>query len=195
MIVRALSATALIIALFICPFALSQFSLAAQPYTDHEAYAVYSALLESVLTEKPGTPVIRVETESFANCIDSPNPQPDFAEALSAYTELTTKHWLLEREFQLSRPYEMMRQEEIKTMFESPGDGWKRFYETFPGSPGIFQFSAVGFNADKTVAIVYMGKQCHWLCGGGTQHVLQKKDGKWQRVATKGGGGGCSWAS
>lgn len=186
----------LLISVFSCvSLLLAQVSPDTESYTDSEAYAVYSALLDSALStnKRLGTPVIRIETEAFANCLNSVDRQPEVGEAVARYIAQAPKNWLLQREFNISRPYEMMHKDEIKTMFTAPGDGWERFYARFPGSPGIFEFSAVGFNADRTVAVLYMGNHCHWLCGGGTQHVLQKKDGKWQTM--KGIGGVCGWAS
>jgi hypothetical protein len=39
--------------------------------------------------------------------------------------------------------------------------------------------------ARGNVAIVYMGNYCGGLCGFGTHHVLQKKDGKWTEIQGK----------
>lgn len=58
----------------------------------------------------------------------------------------------------------------------------------------IFDVSAVGFNADRTRALVYVGHNCGGLCGGGTYHLLVKKDGHWQ-IDRWYRGGGCVWAS
>ena len=55
------------------------------------------------------------------------------------------------------------------------------------------ELSAVGFNVNKTVAVVYMGHYCGALCGGGGFHVLKKKDGKWVALDWK--GSSCAWAS
>jgi hypothetical protein len=35
--------------------------------------------------------------------------------------------------------------------------GRKTFYERHPGSEGLIELSAVGFNADKTIAVVFIG--------------------------------------
>jgi hypothetical protein len=75
-----------------------------------------------------------------------------------------------------------------------PADGWDAFFGKYPDSRGYIELSAVGFNADKTLAVVYMGHHCHYLCGGGTQHMLEKVDGQWQPAKLK-AKGGCSWAS
>lgn len=51
----------------------------------------------------------------------------------------------------------------------------------------------VAFNADKTIAVVYMGHSCGSLCGGGTFYVLEKKDGIWSSMRWR--GTSCAWAS
>jgi hypothetical protein len=58
----------------------------------------------------------------------------------------------------------------------------------------IFQVSAVGFNADRTRGLVYIGHGCGGNCGGGTYHLMVKKDGHWQ-VDREYRGGGCGWVS
>ena len=52
---------------------------------------------------------------------------------------------------------------------------------------------SVAFNADKTIAVVYMGHSCGSLCGGGTFYVLEKKDGIWKNMRWR--GTSCAWAS
>jgi hypothetical protein len=43
-------------------------------------------------------------------------------------------------------------------------------------------FSAVGFNKDRTVAVVYATYWCGPLCGRGTYYMLDKRDGEWINV-------------
>lgn len=69
---------------------------------------------------------------------------------------------------------------------------WKTFYDRYPDSGGWIELSAVGFNTEKTVAVVYIGHNCGVLCGGGHFHVLQKREGKWQPLKWK--GSSCAWA-
>jgi hypothetical protein len=81
--------------------------------------------------------------------------------------------------------------DELKSAIQTAG--WEGFYQRYPDSGGWIELSAVGFNVDKTVAVVYMGHHCGPLCGSGGFHVLEKKDGKW--VALGWEGSGCAWAS
>jgi hypothetical protein len=70
---------------------------------------------------------------------------------------------------------------------------WEGFYQRYPNSGGWIELSAVGFNATKTVAVVYMGHHCGSLCGGGGFHVLEKKNGQWVPLEWK--GSSCGWAA
>jgi hypothetical protein len=56
---------------------------------------------------------------------------------------------------------------------------WKEFYKRYPGSGGIIVFSPVGFNPERTRAIVYSGDGCGLLCGEWNFHLFQKINGSW----------------
>jgi hypothetical protein len=38
----------------------------------------------------------------------------------------------------------------------------------------------MGFNCDRTIAVVYMGCHCGEECAGGELKALEKKNGTWQ---------------
>lgn len=46
-------------------------------------------------------------------------------------------------------------------------------------SAAVVQLSAVGFNRDRTVAVVYYNVVCGWLCGGGAAEVVRKHPNGW----------------
>ena len=124
-------------------------------------------------------------------------PEKEYEElvgpAIAEYVRLNKKAWLLQKKFQIDNPYDLITPDELKLTFESGPTGWENFYKQHPDSGGFIVLSAVGFNADKTVAVVYMGHSCGNLCGEGRFHVLQKKDGKWSPLNWK--GKSCSWVS
>jgi len=63
-----------------------------------------------------------------------------------------------------------------------------------PGPASIvFEVSAVGFNRDRTRALLYVGHHCGSLCGGGTYHLLVKYS-KWE-VDREYRGVSCLWGS
>jgi hypothetical protein len=166
-----------------------------KPYDDGEAYEIYSAIIPSEWPSsvaKAKTLVIRRETRGYQMCL---NPEGEsqgrLAPAISDYVKRNEKPMLLQNSFSLDLPYHLLTADELKTIFDA--GSWKEFYKQYPDSGGVIELSAVGFNKDKTVAVVYMGHSCGGLCGGGGFHVLQKKDGKWVPLAWK--GMSCGWES
>jgi hypothetical protein len=169
-------------------------------YDDAEAYRVYSAILPNEWSwrdAKASTLVIRVETAPFTMCIE-PDKESEkiFGSAIKDYEKINKKRWLLQRRFEIEKPYELISSEEIATTFSSrlEDGGWGAFYERHPDSGGWIELSAVGFNSSKTIAVPYAGHHCHLLCGGGTFHFLRKADGRWLPLQLK-GGRFCSWVT
>lgn len=66
--------------------------------------------------------------------------------------------------------------EESQSMFVDT-DGWNRFYQAFPESAGMVEFSRVGFNQEVTQALVYASQQVHWLAGSGNCWIFSKSGG------------------
>jgi hypothetical protein len=167
----------------------------ATPYEDSEAYQVYSAILplEWPSTEaKAKMLVIRAETTAYEMCLrPDGESRKTIGPAIEDYVKQNGKTRLLQRHFALDPPYELITDEVLKSTFEH--GSWVEFYKEHPDSGGSIELSAVGFNADKTVAVVYMGHSCGLLCGGGGFHVLEKKGGKWAPLEWK--GTACFWAS
>ena len=67
-------------------------------------------------------------------------------------------------------------------IFDDSVNGWEEFYRRYPDSPGITTLSRVGFNRERTEALVYMGAQLHYLAGAGNLYRLEKQDGVWKIV-------------
>jgi hypothetical protein len=165
-----------------------------KPYEEAEAYAVFSAILPMDWpwqVAKAQSLVIRDETKAYEMCL---RPDADsetvVGPAISEYVRLNEKPWRLQRRLSIEKSYDLVAYDEIQ---KSVSNGnWENFYKLHPKSGGWIELSAVGFNADKTVAVVYMGHYCGMLCGGGRFYVLQKKDGKW--VPLQWNGMSCSFA-
>jgi hypothetical protein len=93
--------------------------------------------------------------------------------ALDDYFEVNAKHWLLQGNFTLPKPYRLVTQDELKAGL--PRNSIKLFTEHW------IELSPVGFNADRTMAVVYMGHYCTSDgCGDGKSYLLQKHFGKWK---------------
>jgi hypothetical protein len=55
--------------------------------------------------------------------------------------------------------------------------GWKKFYERYPGSHGVFEFSKVVYN--DNYACFYVGRHSNNLSGSGDLVIARQINGKW----------------
>jgi hypothetical protein len=76
----------------------------------------------------------------------------------------------------------MVPTEELSEIFGEK-DGWRTFYRRYPKVGGILTLSRVGFNNEKTAALLYAGTQSDWLAGAGYLIMFEKQSDKW--VVTK----------
>jgi hypothetical protein len=172
------------------PFLLSvssQDSSPPKPYDLDEAYQIYSLLIpnEEAYQFGKATAIIQEDTVSHpldAGCFEA-KAAVRFNEAFADYSEAQRRTWLLQRRFQIERPYELVRSDTIRQFFNEHGpEGWKDFNQRYPGSGGFIIVSPVGFNKSNTLAVVYTGSSCGGLCGRWIFHLLEKDKGKWKAV-------------
>ena len=176
-------------------------------YEEPEAYLVYSAILsvpENSNRPVPKAYLIRGETlRTFGAFIDNaespggtclkaePASEQRVAPAIEDFVKANgVKHRLLPR-FEIATPYRLVGSESLLSLIRQ--DGWTSFYNKYPGVDGFIDLSAVGFNSDKTVAVVAKGRWCGDLCGEGSYYVLEKRNGRWGPMEWK--GRSCSWIS
>jgi hypothetical protein len=167
----------------------------AHTYDDVEAYSVYSSIL-------PDTSplVIREWTTTYDLCLRPLDDQSEkvLRPALDDYLKVNSKAWLLSPSGG-SRQYIIFPEGELESTFTSGTDGvqsekgWKTFFQRHPSYQGWMEVSAVGFNPDKTIAVVYVGYHCGDECGGGEFKAMQKQDGKWRLLTGKGRWNRCAW--
>ncbi|HKS30416.1 MAG TPA: hypothetical protein VJS44_21500 [Pyrinomonadaceae bacterium] len=179
---------------------------------EEEEYAVYSVMINDALKEgreqeKRKDAAERVliindnpslwqgfvadESKTFFEELknSSPELEPETLNDLQIKGKETQR---LERKFSLNIKYIIVKDEEIEALFkDNVMGGWEAFHRKYPKSSGILSLSRVGFNSDKTQAIVYKGWSCGGLCGGGGYILLKKKKGVW----VVGPGIGPTWVS
>ncbi len=175
-------ATIAVLVLFVAA-AIAQQSATA-PYNLGDAYEVYSVVLphEESYEFAKGTLVIQQETMPKAgieSCL-TPEAANRFKDAIADYERVNRKAWILQRQFEIEKNYELVTAETIKVVFKE--GSWDAFYKRYPGSGGYLTVSAVGFNENKTLAVVQAGSSCGGLCGRWGFHLLEKMDGKWRPV-------------
>jgi hypothetical protein len=169
-----------------CQRSSGEFSGSGKPYDVAEAYQVYSAIIPEVSPNpETNTWFISIDTLPTGRSLDDQAREQwkqtrGSDTALDDYFKVNRKIWLLQRKFTLPKPYELVTSDEIKAMFPRHFRG--NFGELW------LELSAVGFNADKSLAVVYMSHVCttQCCCAEGTSYVLQKQNGKWQ-VSSKTG--------
>jgi hypothetical protein len=165
-------------------------------YSEPEAYEIYSTILPEEWTWKDAKAkilAIRDQTVAWEMCLRPDEEHRKLLDpAIRDYVKKSETPWLLQSSFHIEKTYALILSGELEKAMKD-GQGWESLLRLYPGSMGWLELSAVGFNEDKTVAVVYSGHHCGNLCGGGTFYVLQKKDGKWQ--ALKWNGTTCGWAS
>ncbi len=166
--------------------AAGQTSVAAKTYDVEDAYRIYSLLLphEESYGFAKATLIIQEETVSKVVAASEPCVTPEaarrFKDAIADYNRLNRKQGLLKRQFQIEKSYEIVSSDTIGALFKN--GGWDSFYKRYPDSGGYIIMSAVGFNKEKTRAIVYTGSSCGGLCGSWSFHLLEKIDGNWKEV-------------
>jgi hypothetical protein len=167
---------------------------------EDEEYAVYSVLINQALkdgadAEKRVDASDRVliindspslwdgsiadESNNFFEELkrSAPQLQPETVNDLQVKSNGASR---LEPKLSLKIKYLLVRDEEIDALFkDNVMGGWEAFHRKYPKSNGILTLSRVGFNADKTQALVYKGWSCGGLCGGGGYTLLAKKKGVW----------------
>jgi hypothetical protein len=84
-----------------------------------------------------------------------------------------------------SRHVTMIAEDEIARLF-GPGRGWEEFRQRFPFQGGIVRFSRVGFNEDKSRAVVHVSCQADYEMGVAYLVFLEKsaKSGNWLLLGT-----------
>ncbi|MFL6374474.1 MAG: hypothetical protein ACJ73D_07405, partial [Pyrinomonadaceae bacterium] len=159
--------------------------VAQQPgYDDPDAFAIYSTLLGN------GYSVIRNTTKTFPafgegqSCLIAPkNLQPILNPLIKAYRDENKTPRLLTGKLSGVGGYQFVSEELLRQRFFSQDidEGWDKFHKAFPTSGGIDEVSAVGFNSDRSIALVYYGHTCGGLCGSGRFYVFERKGDKWTK--------------
>jgi hypothetical protein len=145
-------------------------------YDIADAYTIYSLLLP--LEESYGfatdTLMIAEETMTYQGisraCLTS-DAANKFRDAIIAFNRDQRKKWRLQSRFQINKEYKLVGSGVISTLPDYP-----------QSSATLVSMSAVGFNPQKSRAIVYMESSCGGLCGSGRHHLLEKVHGKWKEV-------------
>lgn len=166
-------------------------------YIIREQYAVYSTLIKDLyIDERTKLLVFDEETTGCLPPIDNEEmiglkqQMEDYAinelsallpQTISDFQNKSRQCNLLDSQFSSPIKFVIASKSDISNIFRENDiiDGWQRFYEKFPNSSGLINYSNIGFNSEMTQAFVYTGRGCGGKCGAGYYVVLQKKRNIW----------------
>jgi len=153
----------------------------------NDEYEIYSIVLLQTIVLPPN-PKLFVINQLTSDQIKLDNSRiAYFEERTTEKLDMTTiddfnkknaKTYKLENKFSIPQRVVLISMQELKKIFRD-GKGWERFYKKFPDASGTTEVSRVGFNKDRTQAILYIGRQSDWLAGAGYLVPLLKEGGKW----------------
>jgi hypothetical protein len=68
---------------------------------------------------------------------------------------------------------------EENLMFQVPSKGWSKFHKKYGKEAEMLWLSRIGFNSEKTLALLHVSGAMGGMAGGGTLYLFERKDGKW----------------
>jgi hypothetical protein len=155
-----------------------------KPITDPDAYAIYATLLPSIW-KRSGELIVLVQETTTESCRVSRLPER-WEGVQEDFDRQNTIVWALRPVLPLGDyrliPRAAIEADDARLEQEYPGIWQKR-----PGSMEFAAVSAVGFNAARTKALVYIR-----LRSSGQIHLMERRDGVWVRFK---GGMRCGWGA
>lgn len=152
---------------------------------EDDEYQVYSTVLLNG-TQKDKTFLIHEQTagrhkindELIDTSFEAFKIKIDYA-TVKDYNARNQGSSILENKFTASLKVIILSEQEISVIFSDTKTAWQDLHKKYPNAKGIIEFSQVGFNKDKTQAILCFGVQSGFLSGYGEFIVLYKENGKW----------------
>lgn len=102
-------------------------------------------------------------------------------EVLNDYEQVNQSEFNLSDKFKLKPRLLLIDERETHGIFAWHAvDGWNHFHKRFPDSDGFTKFSRVGFDANKSLALVYVSYSCDRRCAEGGYYLLEKGNHGWK---------------
>ena len=179
-----------LLALMLTGEGVSGYSICAEDGPDADEYAVYAALFAEKGYDKEGAQLVlesgTVVNDTFSGHMDQASIEklfrmPPMKDAIDDFIKKNRKSSVLTDQFKLKATIVLITNSDVKRMFhDSIEGGWDLFHTKYPNAISIHTLSRVGFNKDKTAALVYYTYSCGGLCGQGQYVLLGKHDGQWK---------------
>jgi hypothetical protein len=157
-----------------------------------EEYEIYSSVIKQLYVQ-PNTRQVIIEERTFRYDFAVENDEPwreknkkkgvsiDESAADDYETKNSTKWLLNKNSFKLPMKISLITDDDLRSIFHgSWGDlEWINYYRRFPESRGFVMLSRIGFNTERTQALVYVGSRCGPGCGDIHFLLLEKANGVW----------------
>jgi hypothetical protein len=170
-----------------------------EPVQDPDEYAVWSTLLtKKYATEIVKELVIEDRTALLKSDTFVIKHLPYFeitSQALSDFKDKNLAQYAVENKFSVNVPCTLISKGTENGLFHFPSDnridseavkkiqdGWQQFRQDHPDARGIITISRVGFNSDKSLAVVYVATRAGMMMANGRCFLLVKKNGSWEIV-------------
>jgi hypothetical protein len=155
-----------------------------------EEYEIYSSVIKQMYVQ-PETKLLMIEERTFRYdfAIENDEPWRDKRKGLtidqSAVEDYETRNgrqWLLNKaSFKLPVKINLITDLDLKAIFHGNWGEleWINYYRRFPDSSGFVMLSRIGFNTERTQALLYVGSRCGPHCGDIHFLLLEKANGTW----------------
>jgi hypothetical protein len=103
---------------------------------------------------------------------------------IASFRKHNTRSQPLPKKLTFAVPHKHLKADVLQAFFKEE-DGWKEFYKRYPKSHGYFSFARVGFNQERTEALLYVEEHVGWLHAGGRYVLFRKFEGAWHYITEK----------
>ena len=154
-----------------------------------EEYEIYSAAIKQYYV-KSDTKLLVIEDRTFRyDFSDNEEPWKDKYKGLTIdrstvedYEARNVRPSLLNKaSFKLQVKFNLISDLDLKAIFHGTWGEleWIAYYRRFPESRGFIMLSRIGFNTERTQALLYLGSRCGPGCGDIHFLLLEKTNGTW----------------
>jgi hypothetical protein len=176
----------------LCLFGAPSFAQApaVAPQLSDDESAVYTVLFQDLYEASKNRPIILIETTSIGvppGLLTKVSVQGEqttrFLARLSPetrqdYSDRNKEHARLPSPCHLAPDCVVFDVADIAPLVKNDR-AWRGFMKKHPNAPGVVVVSRIGFNRDRTEAIVYVGRACGSICGEGEYVRLVKLKNSW----------------
>ena len=158
---------------------------AAAPAPATDEAAVYAAVIDHFVPA--GKSVVVIDSTAVRGPVGGDVARRASAELAASFTEANRARRPIPRPLPTTRTVWFTRHRELP--FAAGGAGiedlearWREFNQRYPDAQGFHEFSAIGFDAARSTAVLYASHGCGSLCGSGNLVTLRRTGGRWQVV-------------